>query len=311
MEASITKQDSIITAYRDHGFQMTRMNDGERDMMDGARTVLAELLGRSDGCAKGKGGSMHMYDRKNNFYGGNGIVGAHIPVATGIAFEYKYNNLPNVCISPYGDGASNQGQFFEAINMAALWKIPQILVCENNHYGMGTSQTRSSATPGDNNGNYYMRGAAHGVPGIRVDGMDVLAVRDATAYAKQHCVEGNGPMIIEFDTYRYHGHSMSDPGISYREKSEVDGIRATRDPIELLKKRIIESGWSDAKELKALEKGIRKQVDEAAAFAKASPELPASDLFETVHGTDDGSEYFRGCDLALGKNVPDYLKTRR
>lgn len=306
MEAAITKEDSIITAYRDHGFQMTRMVDGERDMVEASKVVLAELMGREYGCAKGKGGSMHMYDRKNNFYGGNGIVGAHIPVGTGIAFEYKYSGLPNVCISPYGDGASNQGQFFEAINMASLWKIPHILVCENNHFGMGTSQERSSAGPG-----FYMRGAAHNVPGICVDGMDILAVRDATAYAKSHCVEGNGPIIIEFDTYRYHGHSMSDPGDSYRSKEDVNTVRATRDPIELLKKRIIDQGWADAAEMKKIEKSIRKTVDECAAFAKANPEMNPSQLFETVNVGDTGTEYYRGCDLGKGKNIPAYVNARR
>lgn len=204
IEHAINKEDNIITAYRCHGFAYLR----------GAtiHQVIAELLGRRTGIAYGKGGSMHMFAK--GFFGGNGIVGAQVPVGAGIAFAMKYMNRPNTTFALYGDGAANQGQIFEAYNMAKLWGIPVVFGCENNKYGMGTAAGRASALT-----DYYKRGQY--IPGLKVNGMDVLAVKQAAAYAKKWTVEGNGPLVMEFSTYRYGGHSMSDPGTTYRVRLPV------------------------------------------------------------------------------------------
>merc|ERR1719440_2375164 len=253
IEAAVTFNDSVVTSYRDHCQQLTRG--------DSMLNILSELLGKANPIAKGKGGSMHMYKKDANFYGGNGIVGAQVPLGTGLAFAHKYKNDGGVAMALYGDGAANQGQLYEALNMAALWKLPLIYVCENNQYGMGTSKGRSSA-----NSDYYTRG--HYVPGIKVDGMNALNVREATRYAKAWALE-NGPIVMEMDTYRYHGHSMSDPGITHRNRDEVAGVRKTRDPVERAKRYLLELELATAAEIKAIEADVRKEVDEAVEGAKA------------------------------------------
>lgn len=266
MDAALQKQDAVITAYRAHGWAYLRGAE--------VKQVLAELTGRSTGCARGKGGSMHMYTE--NFYGGNGIVGAQIPLGAGIAFAQKYNGTQNLTIAAYGDGAANQGQIFEAFNIAKLWSLPVIFVCENNGFGMGTSADRASA-----NTNYYTRGDF--IPGIWVDGMDVLAVREATRFCAERCRRGEGPMLMETATYRYHGHSMSDPGTSYRTREEVQEVRQTRDPITSFKEKMLSSGLSNNDELKKMETEIRQMVDVAVKAAKSDPEPPLDDAYADVY----------------------------
>lgn len=279
MEASLRKSDAVITAYRAHGWTYMR---GIPPL-----GVLAELTGRSSGCAKGKGGSMHMY--ADNFYGGNGIVGAQVPLGTGVAFAHKYNGTDNVCVSLYGDGAANQGQLFEAYNIAKLWDLPCIFVCENNGFGMGTSSDRSSASI-----QYYTRGDY--VPGIWLDGMDVLAVREATRYATEYCRSGRGPILMECATYRYHGHSMSDPGTSYRTRDEVKDVRERRDPITGFKSRMLDSNLATPEEIKAIETDVKKEIDEAVKKAKVDPELPVSELYTDVYSQLPEGFEIRGLD---------------
>eukprot|EP00262_Sarcandra_glabra_P003778 TRINITY_DN14565_c1_g1_i1.p1 TRINITY_DN14565_c1_g1~~TRINITY_DN14565_c1_g1_i1.p1 ORF type:complete len:428 (+),score=58.54 TRINITY_DN14565_c1_g1_i1:79-1284(+) len=267
MEAAITRKDSIITAYRDHCIYLGR----------GGTLVEAfsELMGRKAGCSKGKGGSMHFYKKENGFYGGHGIVGAQVPLGCGIAFGQKYSKDGAVTFALYGDGAANQGQLFEALNIAALLDLPAILVCENNHYGMGTAEWRAAKSPA-----YYKRGDY--VPGLKVDGMDVFAVKQVCKYAKEHALK-NGPIVLEMDTYRYHGHSMSDPGSTYRTRDEITGVRQERDPLERIRKLIFSHDLATAAELKEIEKDIRKAVDEAIAEAKESPMPDPSELFTNVY----------------------------
>jgi len=232
---------------------------------------------------------MHMYRPSNNFFGGNGIVGAQVPLGAGLAFAHKYKEDGGLCVSMYGDGAANQGQVFEAANMAALWDLPLILVCENNQYGMGTSTDRHAA-----NTDFYTRG--HYIPGLWIDGMDVLAVKKGFEYAAEHCRSGKGPIVIEAQTYRYHGHSMSDPGLSYRSRKEVQEVRKERDCIVSLQSRIIENDFATEKELKAMQKEIYKKVDEGVAFARASKELPVDEMFNDIY-TGTPPPYIRTCDL--------------
>merc|ERR1719289_407987 len=256
MKAAMEEVDSIITAYRAHGWTYV--------MGVPPIGVLAELTGRQSGCALGKGGSMHMYTK--NFYGGNGIVGAQIPLGAGIGFANKYLGNGKVNIALMGDGAANQGQVYEAYNMAKLWNLPSIFVVENNGYGMGTSAERAAAST-----DYYTRGDY--IPGIWVDGMDFLTVREATKYALALCREGKGPLVYEMATYRYSGHSMSDPGTSYRTREEVQDVRQTRDPILGFKEKIVAAGLADADELKKMEMEVRKSVDADVKKAKTDPEI--------------------------------------
>jgi len=277
MKAAMDKDDSLITAYRAHGWAY----------MMGVPLVgvLSELTGRKTGCSKGKGGSMHMYCK--NFYGGNGIVGAQVPLGGGIALKHKYNNEPNVCITLYGDGAANQGQVFETYNMAKLWNLPIIFVCENNGYAMGTSVNRGSAST-----EFFTRGDF--VPGIRVDGMDVLGVREVTRFARDYALK-NGPILLEMVTYRYSGHSMSDPGTSYRKREEVQEVRQKRDPITTFQKRILEHKLVNAEELKAVENKVRTTLAEVERQALSAPELPVEEMYYDVY-TDPGDMKIRGCD---------------
>ncbi|XP_064472985.1 pyruvate dehydrogenase E1 component subunit alpha, mitochondrial-like [Ornithodoros turicata] len=266
MEATLKKGDSVITAYRAHGWAYLRGVS--------VKGVLSELTGRREGCARGKGGSMHVYHE--GFYGGNGIVGAQVPLGTGIAFAHKYNGTDNVCLTLYGDGAANQGQVFEAYNMAKLWNLPCVYVCENNGFAMGTSAARGAACT-----DYYSRGDY--IPGIWADGMDVLAVREASHFCVDMCRQGKGPVVLEVATYRYYGHSMSDPGTSYRTREEVQEVRHTRDPITHFKDKIITAELVTADEIKKLEQEVKKDVDQAAEIAKSEKEIPLEELFGDVY----------------------------
>lgn len=279
IEHAITKQDDIITAYRCHGYALMRGAS--------VKSIIGELLGRREGIAYGKGGSMHMF--APGFYGGNGIVGAQVPVGAGLAFAHKYNGNKNVSIALYGDGASNQGQVFEAFNMAKLWNLPVLFGCENNKYGMGTSANRSSALT-----DYYKRGQY--IPGLKVNGMDVLAVKAAVQYAKAYAVAGNGPLVLEYLTYRYGGHSMSDPGTTYRTREEIQRMRSTNDPIAGLKTKLIEWNVVTEEELKEVDKKARADVDAEVkeAEAMAVPPADAKTLFEDIYVRGSEPAWMRG-----------------
>jgi pyruvate dehydrogenase E1 component alpha subunit len=265
-QATLKEGDSVITAYRDHGHMLACGMD--------PKGVMAELTGRATGYSKGKGGSMHMFSREKKFFGGHGIVGAQVPLGTGLAFAHKYKKDGLLSVASCGDGAVNQGQVYESFNMAALWKLPVLYIIENNKYGMGTSQARASA------GELHQRGAAYGIPGKVVDGMDVLEVYKAATEATEY-VRTNGPMILEMKTYRYRGHSMSDPG-KYRSKEEVEDMRKHHDPIELLKAKMIEQKLADEAQLKEIDNEIRAIVVEAADFAQQSPEPDPKELWTDV-----------------------------
>jgi pyruvate dehydrogenase E1 component alpha subunit len=242
--------------------------------------VMAELTGRRGGYSKGKGGSMHMFSVAKDFYGGHGIVGAPAPLGTGLAFANKYRGNDRVCLTFFGEGASNQGQVYESFNMASLWKLPVLYIIENNQYAMGTSVERASALAEE----LYHRGSVFGIPGMKVDGMDVRAVRSAAEAALAKVRNGGGPMILEMRTYRYRGHSMSDPA-KYRSRAEVQEVRAQRDPIELIAKRLTEEGVIDEDGLREIDKEVRAQVNEAAEFAVQDPEPDASELYTDVVAT--------------------------
>ncbi len=268
MQAAQTPADDVITGYRDHGHMLACGMD--------PRGVMAELTGRRGGYSKGKGGSMHMFSREKKFFGGHGIVGAQVSLGTGLGFAHRYKEDGGASITYFGDGASNQGQVYESFNMAALWKLPVVYVIENNKYGMGTSVQRASA-----NADLHLRGQAYGIPGFQVDGMDVLSVKAAAAEALERARAGEGPTILEMMTYRYRGHSMSDPA-KYRTKEEVTKMRETHDPIDLVRKKIDAIGGVSEDDFKAIDKEIRGIVNDAAEFAQQSPEPDPSELYTDV-----------------------------
>jgi len=271
IEAGITPNDHIITAYRMHGIALGRGVPAEN--------LLAELLGRSTGSSKGKGGSMHITLKDKKFYGGNGIVGAQVPIGTGIAFGIKYEGKKEVSVTMYGDGAANQGQVFEAANMAKLWDLPVIYICENNLYAMGTCIARASS-------NQKMYTRLDPIPGIKIDGQNIFAVRETLKFAREWCIAGKGPICLEIMTYRYHGHSMSDAGLTYRNREEIAQVRKERDPINILKNLILENKAATEEELKKIEKEVRKEVDEAHKKAREAPwPNPQKDLFDDIFGT--------------------------
>ncbi len=322
VNAALTKEDSWITSYRCHCVALSRGSTVEQ--------IIAELFGFKQGTVHGKGGSMHFYSKEHNFYGGQGIVGAQVPVGTGLAFANKYKTPPGevmpVAIAMYGDGAANQGQIWEAANMAALWKLPMIFCIENNQYGMGTSIERSSS-----NTKYYTMG--NRIPGIRMDGMNVVAVREGMKFVKDFVGSGNGPMYVEMNTYRYHGHSMSDPGTTYRNRDEIVQTRSTRcvgwldgwmvgwlvgwlemtgsialtlflpvfppldsshdtrrsDPIEWVKKNLVDHSLLSSDDVKEMEKEIRKQVQDALKKAKAGSQPPLEELFTDIYTDEKGN----------------------
>ncbi len=268
MQMAIKEGDQVITGYRDHGHMLACGMDP-----DG---VMAELTGRRNGYSKGKGGSMHMFSKEKNFYGGHGIVGAQVSLGTGLAFANKYRGNDNLSLAYFGDGASNQGQVYESFNMASLWDLPVIYIIENNRYAMGTAVTRSSALT-----KFSQRGASFNIPGMHVDGMDVRAVKAAGDHAVEWVRGGNGPIILEMETYRYRGHSMSDPA-KYRTKDEVQKMRAEQDPIEQVKQRILEEKMASEDDLKATDKKIREIVAKAAEFAQTDPEPDPSELYTDI-----------------------------
>ena len=266
--AGMIEGDQMITGYRDHGHMLACGME--------SRGVMAELTGRSGGYSRGKGGSMHMFSTEKHFYGGHGIVGAQVPIGAGLALANKYTGNGNVSLAFFGDGASNQGQVYEAFNMAKLWDLPVVFVIENNQYAMGTSVQRSSAET-----ELYKRGSSFEIEGLQVDGMNVLEVRDASRKAIKHARDGKGPMILEMKTYRYRGHSMSDPA-KYRSRDEVTKTRSERDPIDMAKKRLLDEKWADEADLKAIDKEIKAIVLDSAEFAQTSPEPDPSELYTDV-----------------------------
>ncbi|XP_033487914.2 pyruvate dehydrogenase E1 component subunit alpha, somatic form, mitochondrial-like [Epinephelus lanceolatus] len=265
IEAAINLTDHLITAYRSHGFTYTRGGS--------LKKILAELAGRAAGISKGRGGSMHMYTK--TFYGGNGIVGSQVPLGAGLALACKYQNKSELSVCVYGDGAANQGQVFETFNMAALWKLPIIFVCENNRFAKGTPMERASAST-----DFYKRGDF--IPGLRVDGMDILCVREATRFAADHCKSGKGPILLELQTYRFAGHFEGDAHLSYRSQEEVDEVRRDHDPISILRDHMLSSNMTSVEELEGIDVRIIKDVEEAAEFAVTNPEPPLEELCNHV-----------------------------
>jgi pyruvate dehydrogenase E1 component alpha subunit len=269
LEATAKDGDQRITTYRDHGHMLACGMD--------PKGVMAELTGREGGYSRGKGGSMHMFSKEKDFYGGHGIVGASVSIGAGLAYANKYRGNDNVSFNYFGDGAANQGQVYETFNMASLWKLPCIFVIENNQYAMGTSLARASSTPA-----LYTRGEAFGIPGEPVDGMDVLAVKEAGQKATEHCRAGNGPYILEMNTYRYRGHSMSDPA-KYRTREEVQKMREERDPIDHVRDLLVSAELATEDDLKAIDKDIKAVINEAAKFAQESPEPAEAELWTDVY----------------------------
>ena len=269
LEAAARKGDQRITSYRDHGHMLACGME--------PNGVMAELTGRIDGYSKGKGGSMHMFSREKDFYGGHGIVAAQVPIGAGLAFSNMYKQNNNISFTYFGDGAANQGQVYETFNMASLWKLPIIFIIENNQYAMGTSISRSSSTP-----DLYTRGAAFGIPGELVNGMDVLAVKEAGLKAAKHCRAGKGPYILEMKTYRYRGHSMSDPA-RYRTRQEVNKVKDEQDPIDLIKQMLLKKKYSTEEKLKELDQEIKQLITQAADFAQQSPEPDENELWTDIY----------------------------
>ena len=269
LEASTKDGDKRITSYRDHGHMLACGMD--------AKGVMAELTGRAGGYSKGKGGSMHMFSKEKHFYGGHGIVGAQVPLGAGLAMSDWYKGNDNVTFAYFGDGAANQGQVYETYNMAELWGLPVVFVIENNQYAMGTSMKRSTKSA-----TLFGRGLAYGIPGEQVDGMDVLAVKAAGEKAVAHCRAGNGPYILEMMTYRYRGHSMSDPA-KYRTREEVEKMKSEKDAIEHVRDLLTQGGLASEEELKAIDKDIKEIVNESAEFAKASPEPSLDELWTDIY----------------------------
>jgi pyruvate dehydrogenase E1 component alpha subunit len=268
MQMALKEGDQVITGYRDHGHMLATGME--------SRGVMAELTGRRGGYSRGKGGSMHMFSKEKNFYGGHGIVGAQVSLGTGLAFANRYRGNDNVALAYFGDGAANQGQVYESFNMASLWKLPVIYIIENNRYAMGTAVSRSSAET-----DFSHRGLSFKIPGMQVDGMDVRAVKAAADLAVEWCRSGKGPIILEMQTYRYRGHSMSDPA-KYRSKEEVQKMRSEQDPIEQVKARLIEAKWASEDDLKAIDREVREIVADAADFAQTDPEPDASELYTDI-----------------------------
>ncbi|MEP4051908.1 MAG: pyruvate dehydrogenase (acetyl-transferring) E1 component subunit alpha [Litorimonas sp.] len=266
--AAMKDGDQMITGYRDHAHMLACGME--------SRGIMAELTGREGGLSRGKGGSMHMFSTEKHFYGGHGIVGAQVSLGAGLGFANKYLNNGSVSLAFFGDGASNQGQVYESFNMAKLWDLPVVFIIENNQYAMGTSVERSSAET-----ELYKRGISFEIEGIQVDGMNVLEVRDAAAKAIKHARDGKGPMILEMKTYRYRGHSMSDPA-KYRSRDEVTKTRSERDPIDGVRAMLLEKKWADEAELKAIDKDIKEIVKDAADFSLESPEPHPDELWTDV-----------------------------
>jgi pyruvate dehydrogenase E1 component alpha subunit len=269
MQMALKDGDAVITGYRDHGHMLACGMD--------PKGVMAELTGRSHGYSRGKGGSMHMFSAEKGFFGGHGIVAAQVPLGTGLAFASKYRGKDNVSLTYFGDGAANQGQVYESFNMAKLWGLPVIYIIENNQYAMGTSLKRASATT-----DLFHRGTAHGIPGEQVDGMDVRAVKAAADHAVQWCRSGSGPIILEMLTYRYRGHSMSDPA-KYRTREEVEKMRSEHDPIEQVRLRLMQKKWASEDELKKVDAKVRETVNEASEFATQDPEPDPSELYTDIY----------------------------
>lgn len=263
------KGDGVITSYRDHGLMISQGSD--------IKPIFAELMGKAGGCSKGKGGSMHMFDTSKHFYGGHGIVGASVPLGTGIAFSYKYSNKKNVCVTYFGDGAANQGQVYESFNMASLWKLPVLYIIENNKYAMGTSVERSSA-----NTVFYDRGKSFNIQGKQVDGMNIFEVMEEGKKALDYVRSGKGPFILEMTTYRYRGHSMSDPA-KYRSKKEVEDVKENMDPISKLKDYLLKESIESEDKLKEIDKSIRSYISEITEECKLMKEPDPCDLWTDVY----------------------------
>jgi len=268
LQAALEEGDQVVTAYRDHGHMLAAGMD--------PKGVMAELTGRATGYSKGKGGSMHMFSREKNFYGGHGIVGAPAPIGTGLALADKYSNNGRICLTYFGDGAANQGQVAESFNMAALWKLPIVYIIENNQYAMGTSVERSTAET-----HLFKRGAAYNIPGEQVDGMDVVAVHNAGRKAIASARSGEGPCLLEAKTYRYRGHSMSDPA-KYRTREEVQHVREQRDPIDHFGQRLVQMGFASEDDLKAVDRDVRNVIQHATEYATESPEPAPDELYTDI-----------------------------